>query len=280
MSGRAGPAWLAELQAGFGQVIRTPLDRSTGTLRAATASYRDDFVREIADSAFGDAASRLAVYNRQYWFRLFTVLQASFPLTARLFGYWAFNEVATRFLLAHPPASWDLERMPDGFEGFVAEEHARDPALVEAARLDAAWRRVFAAPTVRPYRPTTADAARLFTSRLLLSPAVALVTESFPLVALRHRLASERAETPAARPPALERPAWWALVGEPGGVRHVPLEPREAELFALLDALPLGEALARVEASCSDDERRGLPERARGWLARSVQLGFFSGLAE
>ena len=39
MSWPASPAWLLELQARFGAMLRTPLDRSSGELRAETAAY-------------------------------------------------------------------------------------------------------------------------------------------------------------------------------------------------------------------------------------------------
>ena len=36
---RAAPAWLADFQARFGDVVRTPLDRATGTLTATPERY-------------------------------------------------------------------------------------------------------------------------------------------------------------------------------------------------------------------------------------------------
>ena len=51
MSSKPAPAWLAELQAHFGAALRTPLDRSTGTLRATPERYDAEVLAEIVESA-------------------------------------------------------------------------------------------------------------------------------------------------------------------------------------------------------------------------------------
>ena len=265
---KSAPPWLAEMQARFGDVIRTPLDRTTGTLRTT-----------IADE-------RLAIYNRQYWFRLFGVLQTAFPLTTRLFGHWRFNEHAARFLSANPPRGWDVDRAADGFEDFLAR--ALDPApddreaFVEAARIDAAARSVSRAPDVSPFRPTAADASRLLDARLLPSPACALVVEHRPLVELRNALltAPTEDESPVPVPAKLEGPRWIALVREPSGIRHLALDAREGELLDLLRRHTVRDALARLEAACAEDERRDLPARTQRWLARSVEHAMWTGIKE
>lgn len=266
------PEWLAEFQARFGSVIRTPLDRSTGTLRATPDKY---------DPALDAPPARLAVYNRQYWFRLFTVLQDAFPLTTRLLGHWHFNEQAARYVLAHPPTGWDIDRVPDGFASFLLETLDDVPerdVLCEAARIDDAWRRVFAAPPAAPFRPTQEDAERLLDARLVPSPAVAVIEEHFPLFDLRRKVRGDASEARVALPAALPRSRWWAIVRAETGIGQLPLEPREGELLALLRRLPVRDALAEIEAACPDAERVDLPARTQAWLARSVQLGFWVGI--
>lgn len=282
MTEKPAPPWLADLQARVGAVLRTPLDRSSGTLRATTESYDSVTLLEALDRPQARAVDRLAVYNRQYWFRLFGTLQTAFPLTARLLGHWAFNEHAAGFLLAHPPRGWDLERAAEGFEDFLGDSLAATPerdALLEAARLDAAWRSVFRAPATTPFRPRAEDAARLLDTRLEPSPATALVVEHWPLLALKNALASLGDESVAPMPARLAQPRWWALVRESAGIRQLALEPREAELFLLLHRCTVRDALAQLEAACSPDERAALPMQAQRWLARSVERGLWSGLA-
>ena len=268
------PAWLAELQARFGEALRTPLDRTSGTLTATPAEYAPELVDDVT------SAARLAVYNRQYWFRLFTVLQDAFPLTARLLGFWSFNEHAARYLDAHPPRGWDLDQVPDDFASFLAAGEdgllPMPPVVIEAARLDAAWRDVFRAPHVTPLRPTADDAARLLEMRLVRSPAVAFVCERFPLFELRRSILLDPTISRVDAPAPLPAPRHWALVHRDEGTLQLPLEPREAQLFALLTEHPVAEALARIERACSAAERASLPQRTRTWLARSVEESFWS----
>ena len=264
---REAPAWLADLQARFGDAIRTPLDRATGTLAAATHAYDAEIARETR-------AERLAVYNRQYWFRLFDVMHGAYPLTTRLFGAWAFNEHAARFLIERPPRSWDIDRVPDGFDAFLAATHPAGPH-VEAARIDAAYRDVFRAPAVTPFRPTREDAATLLDARLVPSPAVAIVEERSALVELRRAILDRPADARVDAPPSHDRVRSWAIVRGDEATATLPLDAREAELLALLATTTIRDALARLESTCTEDERRELPSRTQAWLARSVQLGFW-----
>jgi len=179
----ASPAWLLELQATFGDVLRTPLSSATGTFCADTAAYPAALLARVTSRAEISQAERLAVYHRQYWFRLFTLLQGAFPLTANLIGLWRFNQLAGRFLSARPPRSWDIDQVGVGFTDFLSDELPDtdlelDPArgslprlaLVEAARIDAAYHDVFGAPAVTPYVPAFDDAAQLLQGTLRLSP--------------------------------------------------------------------------------------------------------------
>jgi len=280
---RAGPGWLAEFQAHFGDVVRTPLDRSSGTLRATPDRYDAVMTRDARDGPRAPGAARLAVYNRQYWFRLFEVLKAAFPLTARLLGYWTFNGHAGRFLLQVPPRGWDIEAAGLGFVPFLEEElrpedESTRVALLEAARIDAAWRDVSRAPLRPRYRPSDADATHLLESRLIPSEDLQLVEEHSALLELRRTLNGAGAHDRIALPPPLAQPRRWALLATEGGVRQLPLEEREAELVELLRSLTVREALARLEKACGAKERESLPAHARRWLARGVQHGYWSGI--
>jgi hypothetical protein len=283
---RAAPTWLEEFQARFGSVLRTPLDRATGTLVAAVDRYDPRAVRETLDGANATNAASLAVYNRQYWFRMFEVLHGAFPLTCRLVGYWSFNEHATRHLLERAPRGWDVE---DAVEGFV-ESFANGlgdgqdggaferEAFLEAARIDASVRAIFRAPPVTPFRPSAADAARLLDARLIESPAVAIVREHRPLLELRRTLLHDPSEARAPLPARFPAPRSTALVRTGERTLEVHLEAGEAELLELLREHRVRDALASLERACPPVERAGLPDKARVWLARSVQRGWWTGM--
>ncbi len=281
---KIAPAWLADFQRRFGDAITTPLDRSTGALAATPAAYDDTLVNMTTDGPTAPKRERLAIYNRQYWFRLFTTFHEAYPLTMRLFGAWDMNAHIMRFLAANPPAHWDLARATEGFDSFLENELAAESdeakrVLVEAARIDRAWQRVFLAPAVPTYRPSEAEAPRLLDSRLVQSPAVAFVEEHAPLLELRRHIMREPGETRIEMPPAFDAPRSWALVRRDEGTLQLLLDAREAELLHLLATRSVREALAMLEAACSNEERAALPEKARAWLARSVENDFWIGLA-
>jgi len=272
----ASPAWLLELQARFGALLRTPLDRTHGSLRAATAEYDRTLVAAARPSTTLGSAERLAVYHRQYWFRLFTVMQGQYPLTARVLGYWRFNDYAARHLARQPPRGFDIDAVGAGFAEFVAGE-LPDTAVADAAHIDAAFHRVAGAPQTPPLRLGPADAARLGSSCLALSPSVAILQERWALCELRAGLPEQASESPITLPARLTEAQHWLLTRQGVTLGVVALEPREAELLLALQQYPLERALARLEAATPEAERARLPERAQAWLARSMRLGIWSG---
>jgi hypothetical protein len=311
-SSARGPGWLAAFQAELGGVLRTPLSRETGQLRSSARGFSPAIEAEARARPNRSAREALAIYNRQYWFRLFGVMQGAFPLTTRGLGAWTFNFHAERFLLTHPPSSWDVDCVPQGFERFLTSALETAPeaaprstgqassaapeapfapqgppplawpraAILEAARIDAAVRQVLHAPPVSPFRPGPDDADRLERGRLRASEAAAWFAESWPL--LEQRQALERAGWPETRPAPLPgrhpTPRFWVILRTSAGLVYLPLEAREAQLLTLLGQHAVGDALARLEAACPDDERPALPARTHAWLARSVELGVWSGL--
>jgi hypothetical protein len=175
--------------------------------------------------------------------------------------------------------------VPNGFESFLARalsDEGRAPeeraALVEAAEIDAAWRRVFLAPDSTVFRPTAADARSLLSGRLQPSASVAVLTEHWRLLELRARVVDEGEETTVPIPERHAEPHHFALIRRRGGVGQLSLGAREARLFELLAGHTVGDALAVLEAECPEVERATLPAMAQRWLARSVELDFWSGI--
>jgi len=141
--GSLAPPWLRSLQQGFGDLLRSPLDPSSGTFEPPQARYPAEVVAELAVEGEADRVEdRLALYHRQYWIRLFVTLQTGFPRTASAVGFWAFNHLAAAHLLKQAPAHWDVDRASDGFDTFV-ERLLREvvPRSRRAAPLDRPDRR-------------------------------------------------------------------------------------------------------------------------------------------
>jgi hypothetical protein len=283
------PAWLSDLQVRFGAVLRTPLDRSSGTLRPVPAHYDGKLMEDVSGGPSLSAGEQLGVYNRQYWCRLFGVLQTEYRLTARLLGFWRFNDYAARFLLEHPPRGYDIHRVADGFDEFLGialPKHLHRGggsalprgALLEAATVDLAFRRLLYAPDEPVYRPTGEDVARLGAGRLLPSSRWMVLEEHWPLVELQRQLVDDSGEDAVLLPPKLPAPRSWLLYNTMEGATMVSIVPaRAAKLFRLLARHSVGEALARLEATCPFKARAELPEKVQRWLAQSVELGFWIG---
>jgi hypothetical protein len=282
------PAWVESLQGAFADTLRRPLDRSSGTLRARTDGYDASLVAATTAHHLS-AAERLAVYNRQYWMRLFTVLHGAYPLVARLLGYWELNRWAEPYLLQHPPRTWDIDAIVPGFEPFLkaalpreACDVAQPPrtlptlAVLQAATIDAAHHRVFRAPQDVAYQPAPSEGAALLQSQLRFVSSAALLTESWPLHELRHQALAMSGEQQLPLGEALPRPRTWLLMRHELAMGLFALEPREAELLELLQVRPVAAALAQLEDQCSTEERARLPEQTRAWLARSVRLGLWA----
>jgi len=287
------PEWLLDLQARFSGLLRTPLDRSTTSLRADTSAYDPALVDAAQPSSTLSSAERLAVYHRQYWFRLFTVLQGLYPLTTRLLGYWRLNGFAAHHLVERPPRGFDIDAIGDDFAMSLAEQlpengtvvtdsglRVEAAAVLDAAHVDAAFHRVTRAPRSEPLRPGPADAARFNDSCLRLSAGVALVQERWPLAELRMSFVERQGDGQISLPERWPTPRHWLLARHASKLGLLALEPREAELLGLLQLLPLEQALGRLEAAASPAERESLPERAQAWLARSVRLGVWAGFAK
>lgn len=292
MSWPQSPEWLLELQARFGDLLRTPLSRAGGSLHAETSAYPTALTTALEPTPALSSAERLAVYHRQYWFRLFTVLQGLFPLTARLVGYWRFNEFAAAHLIERPPRGFDIDDIGEGFEQTLSlnvREHgdvtvapgSRIPveALLDAARIDAGFHRVLRAPQPEPFHPSPDDVARFDSSCLVLSPAVALLRERWPLCERRASFIEQPSDEPITLGAPWPTARHWLLARHGTRLGLLSLEPREAELIGLLQLHPLEQALGLLEASAGDEERAKLPEQAQAWLSRSVRLGVWSGLA-
>lgn len=276
-------AWLADVQHRFGALLRTPLDRRSGSLRAPIESYSPSLRREVLPGPHANETERLAVYHRQYWFRLFTVLQGEYPLTARLCGMWSFNELASHYLAAFPPRSFDLQHVAHALPSFLASflpiESTFDgvprAALLEAATIDRAFSQVFLAPA-----PTPLDAQamqrELSGARLKLAPTVALVAESWPLLELRRTIVESTNDEQRPLPVAHATTQHAAVFRVDTSLKVAFLEPVAYRLFTLLTEHDLSGALAALEASCDASERAALPGKVHGLLRDSVRAGFWS----
>jgi hypothetical protein len=272
MTTRPGPAWLEAFQRRMSECLTAPLDDATGTWRARPEAY-PTALRELAVSGPGlSGDERLAVYNRQYWFRLYGALQGDYPLVSRLLGAWAFNQRARDYLLEHPPVSHDLQAVGAGFGQFLLDARKvalPRRALAEAVAIDEAVVKALLAPVEQPLAPGAASPDE----PLRRSAGWTLLTESWPLVDLRARPLED--ERPQPLPPRRLAEQGWAIGGHGGTVAFVRVEPLQALMLELASLRPLEEALGALEVACPPADREALPARVQAWLAQGLALGFW-----
>lgn len=284
----AAPAWLERFEADFSEMLRTPLDPGSGRLRDQAGAYSPEICAAVRGELARSARQRLAVYNRQYWFRLLGVLHHEFPRTTALVGPWAVNALALRFLEHNPPRHPDLARAADGFLEFFEQQltaavlplELRHPrrALLQAARVDQAFREVFRALEQPVFTPTAAEVAELDTKRLRASDAVQVIEEDWPLAQLRRGHASTLEEPASLAPSYADGTHYWALCQTDDGQRLISLSPLQARWMQLLQEHTISDALARLEQSCAPELRGQLITSLPKWLSLGLRHGFWTGL--
>ncbi|MCA9676141.1 MAG: putative DNA-binding domain-containing protein, partial [Myxococcales bacterium] len=142
---RAEPAAIAALRAlqrDIMTALRAPL---TGDARAraglparatVTASPVDAVAHtHVTPSATLTAPARLALYQRQYWYRLLDSLAEDFPALRALLGGPAFAALMEAYLEATPPRSYTLAHLGAGLASFIGDRRHGGDLTIHAAEL-------------------------------------------------------------------------------------------------------------------------------------------------
>ncbi len=277
------PPWLAALQAGFGEALRTPLAAVAGQLESVAA-----VPQAWAAEGGGAAAAGVRLYNRQYWLRLFQAVQRDLPLVTLLLGAWRLNHVVQAWLRRCPPQDEDLGRLAAAFADFVLGAAAVDFAVpgggplalplavvAAAAKLDVAVRAAGRLGQGPRWRPAASEWAQLPQKQLVVAAGVAAVADDWGLVPLRQAL--ERGERLGGVAVARQACRYYLVLPEQAAWAVVELAPAQAELYRLLAAYPLGEALALWEEGAAPGT---LADAAQRWLAAGMQFGLWCGACE
>jgi len=131
---------LAELQRLLHRLIRAPEGVEAGLqeMRARGEIAEPDLSFAIEPSASMSAETRLDVYADMYFYRLLETLLEDYPKTRSRIGSAHFHNLATDYLLAHPPTHASLRQAGAALPGFVASHPLAEefPALADVARLE------------------------------------------------------------------------------------------------------------------------------------------------
>jgi hypothetical protein len=216
---------------------------------------------------------RLEVYASAYFERIHGVLAECFPALRWALGEALFHDLATAYLISHPPRHASIRRVGDDLPGFLAcgaggapfrrrAPFAADLASLERARLDAFD--AADAPALSREALAAVPPERWTGLRLACAPAVRLLRLAWPAEALWG--AHERGEpAPAEVAPSAHAVCVWRRDER---VLHRTLDALEADcLEVALEGEPFGALCERIASVRGDSEAPGLAAgHLAGWL--------------
>src|ERR1700721_3941914 len=104
---------LLELQRRMEEDVRRPLTADFEMQRMAEdgQSTEEIAVSYISPNARLSSFERLEIYNRQYWFRLISVVSEDFPTLNAVIGTKRFDALILAYLAENPSMSWTLRAL-------------------------------------------------------------------------------------------------------------------------------------------------------------------------
>jgi hypothetical protein len=236
-------------------------------IRGGPSAEEPNHVRESARGM--TPAERVEVYREQYRLRHLKNLADDYPTLAwAIGGAEAFAALATEYLVAHPPRTWDLQRLGADMPRFV-ESHTKwrsSARACDAARLDWAFMEIFDAPDAPPFDTSVLASTpedRWPEARIELLPALRLVAMRSALHDVRDAL--KRGAQPADPSAGDTRVVVWR--DRACFLRHVAIDSGAFDLLARLQAGdPLGAACEAAARAAGEDAAR-FGERVGAWFA-------------
>jgi hypothetical protein len=184
---------LLTLQQQMANAVMRPLTRNeTMQRRSAGKSVSDEADSFIKPNARLSSFERLEIYNRQYWFRLFSSFEEDFPGLKSIVGTRRFEKLMRAYLEAHPSRSFTLRNLGRSLVSWLREnpQYAQPDtdAAVSMAALE--WAHIEAFDNEqRPPLSAEEVASLEDTSHLALQPYVRLVEAPYAvddaLIAIR-----------------------------------------------------------------------------------------------
>jgi hypothetical protein len=180
------PPSLLELQKWFAAIEKRP-HRRKGAFKIPLYDKKtvEQIDKRISPGPKLTAAQRIGIYNQQYWWRFFSLMQDRYPALTRLFGRGGFNRTLVEpYLLKHPPCDWALVNLGSGLPRWIAEEYREEdkPLVLQMALLEEALHRLPFAHGLPPLKPEEAG------EKLRLQPTVALIDLGADLFSFRESL--------------------------------------------------------------------------------------------
>ena len=266
---------LLNLQKRMAAAVMEPLTRQEGMRKIR----RDGVGMEREATAFikpNDALTsfeRLEIYNRQYWFRLYSSFEDDFPGLLAVLGRKQFERVMRAYLDACPSTSYTLRDLGSQLHAFLTKHEeltAQKSRLVQdVVRLEWAHIEAYDAATITP--PTPEFFASITGETVLrLQPCIRLLHLSYPadelLIAVRQDAGSNDTSsnnaTATRKVPAVRRvsrlaptPIWLAVHRQEFTVYYKRLQLEEYRMLTVIESgATLGEVFAAAFNDSAMDE--------------------------
>jgi hypothetical protein len=291
---------LASLQRQMATAVMRPLTRNeTMQKRSASgASVAREAGSFIKPNDRLSSFERLEIYNRQYWFRLFSSFEEDFPGLKSVVGSRRFEALMRAYLETHPSRSFTLRNLGSSLVDWLKQNPQHAGTHTEAALGMAAleWAHIEAFDNQARKPLTTEEIAALDdNSRIALQPYLRLLNLPFAvddaLLAIRDSAHDEASQASNAVGIHIVRPTPFSRRPKREQIhlavhRHddtVYYKRLASEDFLLLDSLqqgrPLGEAIeaAFVQTAIPEQDRPAFLQSAfhnwmqMGWLCPSQE---------
>lgn len=226
-------------------------DRQSDMAGALNASNQT--LSGLASRRGPSSEKRFAVYRNNAIVNTRTHLAAVFPVVEALIGVDAFNEIARRFIVSHPPKSPVLLEYGVGFDDFLRAEDAfrRVPYLGDVAALEWARYQAYHAADAVPIEVSVLseiDPTALGDVTLTLHPSLCVLRSAWPITSIWY--AHQQADPSAALKDIVFEPQS-ALIVRPD--MEVQLRTLSADAAAMLAAFQRGETLNSAFEAAADE---------------------------
>ncbi|MEX1243779.1 MAG: DNA-binding domain-containing protein [Thermoanaerobaculia bacterium] len=259
-------------------VIEHPgaMDEAVAAEAARAELDPSEIERVVLPSKTLTAAERVGVYQGMYLLRMVEALEGDYPAVAHFLGHEEFADLVTRYVGAHPSASYTLNRLGRHFPAFIRQSrNVRKRAFVaDLARLELAVTEVFDAPESAAW--PAGEIAKLPQDAwegAVLKPiaALRLGAHAYPVNAYFQSVKQDNHDHSGVGRKATHVAVWrknyevWRLDLS---------KPAHDFLLALTEGRPFGQAVA----SAAKGLQGGAGEQLFRWLRDWVAEGMFEGL--
>lgn len=245
----------------------------------------------VTPSATLSGAERLAIYWRSYNARLVQCFQSMFPVLFEFLGEHLFNRFAIDYLDKHPPRSYTLGDLADGFPQHLAETRPDATAptdqreqwpdfIIDLASIELAFQKVYDGPGVEGRTlPNAQDLRAMSVESVLASrpvPVPCLRLFEFRYPVHDYLLAARREKNAGKKDAEMPAPAasFLAMTRRSYRVKMYELTASQYELLKRFDGeITVAQALDRCRSGADYAE---IATGGVEWIEDWVGKGFFA----